>query len=216
LEAVTGALNGKTVSEACNWPDVIRDEKEWEWSKPQHYVNIPRGETTYLESRDCREGLCITGAIKKYADELGDPSLDAEKRWQAFAWLCHLVADLHQPLHAGFGDDRGGNDVQVTARGKEMNLHYFWDHELSKHQVGGWKELYRHLQAKPLEPLAGEWSPKLVDAWTEESHRLAATKAYPPTPEIDEAWESQSWGVARERMRLAAARLAWILEAIIE
>jgi hypothetical protein len=216
LETVVGELNEQTVSDACNWPDVIREEEEWEWAKPQHYVNIPRGEFTYLESRDCRDRLCATGAIKKYAAELGDPSLAKQKRREAFAWLCHLVADLHQPLHAGFADDRGGNELEITVRGELMNLHYYWDRELASHQVGDWQHLYEHLQTEPIERITGDWSSDEVDGWTEESHQIAASMAYPPTPEISEDWERQAWEVAQERMRLAAARLAWVLETVIK
>lgn len=27
--------------------------------------------------------------------------------------IVHIIGDLHQPLHAGGGNDRGGNDVKV-------------------------------------------------------------------------------------------------------
>ena len=216
LESVVGELNEETVSEACNWPDVIREEQEWEWAKPLHYVNIPRGESDYQASRDCRNGRCATVAIKKFATWLAEPQRGEEARWQGFAWLCHLVADLHQPLHAGFGDDRGGNEVEITVRGEVMNLHYYWDRELASHQVGDWQRLYQHLHTEPLEPIAGSWSSNEVDAWTEESHQLAASMAYPPANVVTADWEQQAWIIARERMRLAAMRLAWVLETILE
>lgn len=41
--------------------------------------------------------------------------------------MVHFVADVHQPLHAGFGDDRGGNKYQLQAFGKGTNLHTTWD-----------------------------------------------------------------------------------------
>ena len=42
----------------------------------------------------------------------------------------HLVGDLHQPLHVGYGADKGGNDVQVKYRGHPTNLHKVWDSEI--------------------------------------------------------------------------------------
>jgi hypothetical protein len=216
LESVVGELNEQAVSEACNWPDMIRGEQEWEWARPLHYVNIPRGQNDYQASRDCRNGRCATVAIKKFATWLAEPQRGEEARWQGFAWICHLVADLHQPLHAGFDDDRGGNDVEITVRGEVMNLHYYWDRELAGHQVSDWKALYQHLRAVPIEPITGYWSSREVDAWTEESHQIAATKAYPPANVVTDDWERQAWAIASERMRLAAARLAWVLETAIK
>src|SRR5262249_3075913 len=61
---------------------------------------------------------------------------DAERKAIALAWLFHLVADIHQPLHTvqlftvDFPQgDRGGNEicVRVTEAGRPMDLHRFWD-----------------------------------------------------------------------------------------
>ncbi len=41
----------------------------------------------------------------------------------------HLVADLHQPLHA-IVDDKGGNDAIVQFNGRQTNLHRLWDVDL--------------------------------------------------------------------------------------
>ena len=37
------------------------------------------------------------------------------------------MADVHQPLHAGYGEDRGGNSYQLQAFMRGTNLHAFWD-----------------------------------------------------------------------------------------
>ena len=53
-----------------------------------------------------------------------------------FAWLFHLVGDVHQPLHTAQlftvdypKGDRGGNEtcVRVTQAGQSVDLHRFWD-----------------------------------------------------------------------------------------
>jgi len=31
----------------------------------------------------------------------------------------HFVADVHQPLHTGYADDKGGNTYQLQAFGKD-------------------------------------------------------------------------------------------------
>jgi hypothetical protein len=40
------------------------------------------------------------------------------------------MGDLHNPLHAGYGFDRGGNDTKVVFNGRSFNLHRIWDAEI--------------------------------------------------------------------------------------
>lgn len=213
---VLGSKDVAAIDKACNWPDRVRDDPAWDWSAPQHYVNIPRSTSSYDRIRDCPDGLCVTEAIKKYAGQLGDPRLDKRKQWEAFAWLCHLVGDLHQPLHAGYRDDRGGNYVKVSYGSKTINLHQFWDSAVIQEYLGpdgNW-------QKPPLSGnsiLAGKpWNPVETDAWTEESHRLAGEAAYPPGVIIQADFAEKSWLLIRQQWLRAGRRLARILNAVVD
>jgi len=205
------------VGAACNWPDAYRETAEGAWSEPLHYVNMPRGAALYDRQRDCPDGLCVTEGIARYAAELGRTELDDSRRREAFAWLCHLVGDLHQPLHAGFRDDRGGNRVQVRYRGRTDDLHEFWDSMLVEERMpGGLKEAIALLRngPKPTPAQTGD-----VIAWTEESHRLAETTAYPPGltdgMEIDPDFADRSWALTQAQWRKAVERLAGILDGVL-
>jgi len=215
LERVLGSVADQTILEACNWPDVVRKTAEWEWSYPLHYINIPPGEINYSESRDCPDQQCATEAIKKYAGELGDPKTGIEKRRQAFAWLCHLVGDLHQPLHAGFAHDRGGNEFDITYKSEQMNLHVFWDRALIKDRAGDWQDLIGVVSRFPTVQTADNWTPLMVDRWTEESHRLVQQELYPANPEITQSYADKSWAILQQRIITAASRLASIIESVL-
>jgi len=203
------------LDEACNWPDAVRETPEWEWSAPQHYINIPRSASRYDRERDCPTGLCVTEAIKKYADELSDPKMSPRRHWEALSWLCHLVGDLHQPLHAGYRDDRGGNRVEIEFNGEEADLHEFWDRLLIQYRLeldGGWTEF----MTSPVEQHSGRtWNPLETDGWTSESHLLVAEVAYPAQPRIEAEFAERNWVIIQAQLRLAAYRLAWILNATI-
>ncbi len=134
-----------------------------------------------------------------------------EQRWQAFAWVCHLVGDLHQPLHAGFGDDRGGNDIEVVFNGETINLHEFWDLKLIQQQAGSWQYLVGDLSVFPPVPAGSDWSPGMVDDWTNESHNLVRTIVYPAPGRIDETYTRKSWELIQTQLSLAAKRLATII-----
>jgi len=216
LEHITGPLDERTIKEACNWPDSIRETEKWAWASPRHYINIPRGEAVYLESRDCPDQLCNTEAIKESAANLANRQTGKEQRWQAFAWLCHLVGDLHQPLHAGFADDRGGNDFEVVYKDERMNLHTFWDHELIDLYAGSARELVQLLRESPVILTTSNWSVESVNDWTAESHKLAEQKIYPVSMKIDDVYSQQGWELVQRQIRTAASRLALIINSELQ
>jgi hypothetical protein len=216
LESILGSLDEDTLIKACNWPDAVRESADWDWSAPLHYINLPRDESHYSAARDCPEQQCATEAIKHYAGVLGNPAASGEERRQAFAWLCHITGDLHQPLHAGFADDRGGNKVDVLFNDETMDLHEFWDQALIEHHVGDWTSLLVLLQNYQLDHQAGEdWYEDMVDGWTEESHQLVDTVIYPPNKEISHRYEKQAWELAQKRILTAASRLALIINTVL-
>ena len=201
------------LDEACNWPDTVREQATWKWSAPLHYVNIPRSADSYDRQRDCPEGLCVTEGIIRYATELGRDQLPAIQRWRALAFLCHLTGDLHQPLHAGFRDDRGGNNIDIEYRGQEWNLHQFWDSVLIRERIRDENVMLERMTG---DVAAGnEWRLADVAHWTSESHRIAATRAYPGHHVIDKAFADKAWEITEKQLRLAAQRLAIILNATL-
>ena len=212
---ILGSDSDKAVSKACNWPDTVRETPQWEWSARMHYVNIPRSAQHYQRERDCADGMCVTEAILKYANELSRPGLDAEQRWQAFAWLCHLVGDLHQPLHAGFRDDRGGNQVEIEYQGKPYNLHQFWDRVVIRERLGSGGSWTRPYPDSAWTRSPDNWNPQDVMSWTDESHALASKSAYPPGRVIDGQFADQSWLIIRQQWQKASWRLAQILNAVV-
>ena len=216
LESIIGPLDAQAMEKACNWPDQVRKTKEWEWSAPLHYINIPRGDFVYQQSRDCPDQQCATEAIKHYATELANRQAGKEQRWQAFAWLCHLVGDLHQPLHAGFADDRGGNNFDIIFKGEQMNLHGFWDFELIDQHAGSWQNLVSLLNTSATVQAGSNWSPEMVNDWTNESHNLAKLTVYPARKNIDEIYLQQSWELAQKQLSSAASRLALIINSELQ
>lgn len=223
LETIVNPLTKEAVAQACNWPDVLRETDAGKWSSPLHYVNIPRGEETYSTTRDCPlpkpglaaadrpERFCVTESVKFYAAALADQQASDEQRWQAFAWLCHVVGDLHQPLHAGFADDRGGNTVEVVFNEETINLHHFWDSALIQQEAGGWQYLVGALGVFPPATAGSAWSPPMVDDWTTESHNLDRNFVYPPPDRIGAVYAEQSWELIQIQLRMAASRLATII-----
>jgi hypothetical protein len=215
LTGILGGDSGAVVGQACNWPDTIRETAQGRSSDPLHYVNLPRHADSYDRQRDCPDGLCVTEGIIRFAAELGQPGIGQQRRWQAFAWLCHLVGDLHQPLHAAFRDDRGGNQVTVEYGGQRYNLHEFWDSILVEERLGPGYRWTRPPTEQARTRESPRWDPTDVADWTAESHRIAASRSYPPQPQIDAEFADQGWLLIRQQWQKAAHRLASILNTVL-
>lgn len=86
----------------------------------------------------------MVAAISRQAEIL-EHSPDDEERLKALKYVVHLVGDVHQPLHAGYADDKGGNKHQLRAFGRGTNLHSSWDRELLAHRAGGSEAMYAEL-----------------------------------------------------------------------
>jgi hypothetical protein len=130
LEAVRHLLEqepGSTISSISTWADENRNPTTAAW----HYVNFQRGNCTYDAARDCPDGKCVVAAIERQAKVLASSAPD-DSRLLALKYIVHFVGDVHQPLHAGYGDDRGGNSYQLQAFMRGSNLHAVWDSGLIK------------------------------------------------------------------------------------
>ena len=210
--AALALLEGEADSLAAvaGWADQMRDESGYEWATPLHFVNFPRGRCEYLASRDCPGGACVVGAVERFAAELGDQALPRAQRVEALKFLVHYVGDLHQPLHCGFGHDKGGNTFQVNIDGQGSNLHRVWDYSLPERLGADGPARLAALSAEPL-PAPGPLQPA---RWAEESCRIVQAEGFYPTRRrLGEAYFQHHLPTARAQMRLAAARLAAVLEA---
>ena len=59
--------------------------------------------------------------------------------------LVHLLGDLHQPLHTGRAEDRGGNTIKVKWFRGKTNLHSVWDTKMIESYNMTYSELSNNL-----------------------------------------------------------------------
>jgi hypothetical protein len=196
---------GATMVTISTWADETRTPATAAW----HYVNLPRdSDCQYDAPRDCPDGQCVVDAIERQRRVLTSNAPDME-RLVALKYLVHLVADVHQPLHAGHADDRGGNRFQVQAYGQGTNLHAVWDTALITHWPGGPAALFSEVGARATSPASG--SPA---RWAQESCRIVASSwFYPPGHKLEPSYAKAANPVLVERMSSAAGRLASLLNA---
>jgi hypothetical protein len=207
LLALRGAHH---LDEIANWADDLRDTDPalFRRTKRLHFVNFHSRDCLYDPPRDCRNGECAVAAIEKYSTILANRRNPAAERAEALAFVVHFVGDIHQPLHADYRHDAGGNDYQVRWRGHGSNLHRVWDSlmldsaHLTVHQ---WTDRLEAQRA----PIATGGTPA---QWAEESCRIDRDDGvYPASRRIDAAYVDRELPVAEQRLRQAGARLAALL-----
>lgn len=198
----------------ANWADDIRDDQAWRWTSRWHYVNFPRDTCAYDTERDCRNGRCIVAAIGEQATILGDRTRSDDERAQALRFLVHFIGDIHQPLHAGYGDDRGGNTFQVFYIGRGSNLHALWDGGILRSARLDWQQQVERLTGVGATSDGTGWSTQAPTRWAEESCRLIkVANIYPPRPgKLPEGYVAQHYELVEQRLVIAAVRLASVLE----
>ena len=207
-----------TLAGVASWADELRasDPDLGRRSAKWHYVNIGESNCRYSARRDCPNGDCVVEALKAQTEILADRSRPRAERAQALKFVVHFVGDAHQPMHAGYGHDRGGNAHQINFRGRGTNLHSFWDSGmLNSARLSGDAWLARLQQRAPTR----ERTPVLpvpAVAWVQASCRIAVSPGvYPPRATINEAYVQAHLPQVEQQLRDAGARLGALLNATL-
>lgn len=213
IEALQGGGGREAFVAECNWADEVKYRRSHAWSRPWHYISTRDDSGAPPElARDCPPAGCAVSAIVEMVGILrDDPDSGRIGRLEALRFLSHLVADLHQPLHAGRADDLGGNTIDVTFLGAPSTLHRVWDTGLLRAADSDWQALAHRLRCA-LPARDGLALDPLV--WARESHELAHRVVYPlPGRRIlDASYVRDKIPVVETRLALAAIRLAALLD----
>ena len=164
------------LANVANWADEIKRSD----LKPDvlHYTNIAVDHRRYNQKRDCRRKRCVTEKIKEYESILIDRESSQKTRKEAFKFLVHLVADVHQPMHLGNKKDRGGNGIVVYFGIKRTNLHRVWDHDLVFLDGKSQQQYARRLNQSITPGDKKLWIGGTSDDWSNESRALVLDFGY--------------------------------------
>lgn len=209
-----------TLAGIASWADELRksDPDLGKRSARWHYVNLGENDCAYAPPRDCPGGDCVIEALKAQAALLADRSQPLAARRQALKFVVHLVGDIHQPMHAGYAHDKGGNDFQLQFDGKGTNLHALWDSGMLYDRHLDDDAYLQTLLALPA-PAAdsGPALPPPAAAWAQAACRIAvAPGVYPARHVLPDDYVARWRPLAEAQLRLAGERLAAILNAALD
>ena len=212
-----------TLEDASVWPDCIRREGwRWGYTSAWHYQTEPVCEV-YDPRANCPGGNCVRAQIERNQRILADESLPANVRLEALAFMVHFTGDIHQPLHSGDREDRGGNGREVDyGIVPDLNLHWIWDGPLAERAVSSARPpLVRRYSAEERATLA---TGTPAD-WGRESHDIARDFVYPeafdrpacdgPLPEETALGQDdivRAIPISQRRVQQAGLRVARLLD----
>lgn len=210
-------LGNESVAMTSNWPDFIKSDPAYKYLDNWHYINFKSGlDETTLKNYLATDTL--TDAYTKVnwlIGQLKNKELEQDKKIFYLRLLIHIIGDIHQPLHIGRPDDRGGNNVKVNWFKDPSNLHTVWDSKLIDFQQLSYTE-YASSINYTTKALRKEWQAEPISDWIWQSYQHAE-KIYADTkPDSNLSYEYnfKFIGVVNQQLLKGGVHLAGLLNEI--
>lgn len=213
-KGVTLLLGNEDLARISTWADEIRSLRKYDYAAPWHYTSIPTGKT-YFDQKRSKDGDVIE-ALFRFEETLLDNKKSKTEKGESLRFIVHMMGDLHQPLHVGMADDRGGNTVKVKWFKTETNLHALWDESIVDFEQFSYSEY-----ANQLNHFSKDEKEKFIKGtfldWASESMELRSLVYDVGTPEnIGYEYHHKIKSAMELRMRQAGLRLAHVLNRVFK
>jgi hypothetical protein len=210
-KAIEQLLKGQSLAMASTWMDEIKSDSTYDYMSDWHWVTIPKGQTYDQTAKNPKGDIIAT--LERIISELKSKKLSQEEQVQRIKILIHLIGDVHQPLHVGAKDDKGGNDVKIMWFRTDSNLHRVWDSEIIDDTKLSYSELGQSLD-KPSDAELKAWQKASVRDWAEESQGYHAQVYNYGNGKIGYRYSYLHYYIVRHRLLQAGVRLAGVLNQI--
>ncbi len=208
-------LNGESLAFVSTYADQIKSDKNYNDFYTWHYVNMPL-DTKYGDSEKNPKGDLVTG-IDKCISVLKNKNSNAEDKEFYLRILVHLIGDLHQPMHVGRAEDKGGNTIQVQWFGRGTNLHSVWDTKMIEEWNMSYDELADNAQDLSKEQVKAIQKGSIVD-WVHDTHKLSkiAYESVTVGENLKYRYSYDHFGTVRTQLQKGGIRLAKLLNDIFK
>lgn len=215
LRKIDKLLKGQSLAFVSTYGDEIKSDKRYNDFYTWHYVNMPL-DSNYEESEKNPKGDLVTG-IHKCISVLKDDNSSEEDKVFYLKLLVHFIGDLHQPMHIGRAEDKGGNTIQVQWFGRGTNLHRVWDENMIEEWKMSYLELADNTEDLSKEQIKAIQSGSIVD-WVHDTHELSKTTY--ASVEVGEnlryRYSYDHFGTVRKQLQKGGIRLAKLLNDIFK
>jgi len=217
--------NNASMESIASLADEYAESSEGKWSAHLHYINMNQGQTAFEMDVDCTNG-CVVSAILNNTQQLVSDAFLASLAGEPnpFEFIVHFVGDVHQPLHVGWGSDRGGNTITCYFYGKKTELHAVWDTGIIanyNYDWSVWSTLLTNM-IKSNSSLIPDYTKSMdPSTWADESFDYVRNDVYnydPSStgdyPDLGDAYYKHNLPIVTERLVAAAIRLSALLNKI--
>jgi hypothetical protein len=214
--AIHTLLPMEDLAEASTYADEMRSNPTAFWqntARPFHYVTIPAGKR-YAQIGAPEKGDAIS-ALTMFTAALKDPDASVEQKRLALRFVIHIIGDLHQPLHAGNGKDKGGNDIKVNFFRNDSNLHKVWDSEMLDQRQLSYTEWAAQLSRRISPQDIKAWSVTDPLIWVAESSKIR-DEIYPQEEKISWDYLYVHMPQVKSRLQMAGIRIAAYLNELYQ
>ncbi|MGB5498312.1 MAG: S1/P1 nuclease [Maribacter sp.] len=213
--AIDKLLDGQQIASISNFADEIKADRRFREFSAWHYVNIAP-DKDYSVDEASKYGDLVVG-IQKCISMVKNDKNTKEDRVFYLKMLVHLIGDLHQPMHVGRVEDKGGNDIQVQWFGNGSNLHRVWDSNMINDYGLSYTELANSLPELDKKEKRAIQTGTVLD-WVEESQEVP-NKLY-TSVEVGEKlaynYSYTWWGTVENQLQKGGLRLAKVLNALFK
>ncbi|MFS4417667.1 S1/P1 nuclease [Maribacter sp. 2307ULW6-5] len=209
-KAIDKLLNGQSLAAVSTFGDDIKADRKYREFSPWHYVNFP-ADKKYTDVEPSEQGDVVMG-IQKCIAVVKDKNSSLEDKRFYLKFLVHLMGDLHQPMHVGRKEDKGGNDIQLQWFGRGTNLHRVWDSNMINDYGMGYRELASNLPRLSKEEVKQIQQGNVL-TWVEESQELA-NKVYDSAAvgeKLGYRYSYDWWPTVEQQLQRGGIRLAAVL-----
>ncbi|WP_418604088.1 S1/P1 nuclease [Hwangdonia sp.] len=207
---VNRLLKRKSLAFVSTFADEIKSDKKYNKYYTWHYINMPLDET-YENSKKNPDGDLVTG-IAYCKSVIKDENASDDDKAFYLKLLIHLIGDLHQPMHVGLQEDKGGNDFKLQWFYKDSNLHRVWDSQMIDQYDMSYTELAENTDVLSKHQIMAIQQGTVVD-WVNETHQLTK-KVYStvkPGENLRYRYSYDNFETVRSQLQIAGIRLAKVL-----
>jgi hypothetical protein len=192
-----------------NWGDFVRSDDHFAGTDKWHYKDMPAG---MAHDEFCKQVVGQEDGEAVYRIlQLVDTLKKNPGNVDGLKMLVHLVEDLHQPLHVGHPEDKGGNTVRLKWLGRDTNLHSLWDDGLIEFQKLSYTE-YAAFLLRTNTFSQKRFAPSDVKEWAWETYQ-STQKIYESVDQVSNPYKYNFLFVSllESRLKTAGEHLAQIL-----
>jgi hypothetical protein len=205
-------LGKMSFDDAATWMDDNRSNSYYDYMKPWHYIDIEKGEE-YKASPQKNLLTILNAAILQL--EQKQSTLSNKEIRTDLLFIFHLTGDLHQPLHCGYPEDKGGNLIDISSADFSSNLHSAWDTEIIEDRNISFYDCLKYYDTYSEQDIQSIKKINLLQ-WMKQGRALLNTVYDYKNGFLDTNYINRSTIIIEKQLLIGGLRLASILTAVMK